>query len=94
MVMTHYESVKRKRHLVVWIVTVATCAAVVLTDLLVQPLHVRVLGLAASSGLAGAKYVTATAMCVTTFRWFRVAKPTQPITVQELRRAAGRHRVH
>ncbi len=88
--MTHTEAAKRKRDLVVWIVTVATCAAAVLLDLLVQPLQVRVVGLDISSGLTGTAYVAVTAMCLTTFFWFRTArKTTRRITVRELRQRAG-----
>ncbi len=92
--MTHAEAVKRRRHLVIWIVSVATCAAAVLLDLLVQRLHVRVVGLDISSGLTGTTYVAATAMCFTTFRWFRTTrKTTRRITVRELRqRAEGLNR--
>ena len=92
--MTHTEAVKRRRLLVVWVVTVVTCGGTVLLDLLLQPLNVRVVGLDVSSGLTGTAYVTATAMCFTTSRWFRAGrKAMRRITVRELRQRAGLHGV-
>ncbi len=88
MVVTQYDSVERRRLFVVWIVTVATCAAAVAADLLVEMPNLRILGFDVSTILTGATYVAATAMCVTTFRWFRTAAMSTPtITVWELRRA-------
>ncbi len=89
LVITHYEAVKRRQFFIGWIVAVATCAAVVLADLLIRPLHVRVMGLDVSSGLTGATYVAAAAMAAATFGWFRMApKRARRITVRELRERA------
>ena len=88
LVMPQYGSVERRRLFVVWIVTVATCAAAVAANLLVQMPYLQLLGFHISTDLTGATYVAATAMCVATFRWFRTApKRTTQITVRELRRA-------
>ena len=74
----------------------AISAAVVLVDLLVQPVHIHMWGRHLSSGLTGIAYTAAIAMCVTTFRWFRTApndhgqlKEPPQTTVRELRRRAS-----
>ena len=88
--MTHFDGVKRRRLLIVWIAAVATCATAVSANLLLQPLHLRLVGLDLSTGLTGVTYLSATAMCATPVRWFRMApRATRRITVQELRHQAA-----
>lgn len=85
---------KRRRRFIVWIVSVAVLASVVLAEVLLRPLHLRAMGFDVSGGLVAMSYLATAVACVTTFRWFRtVPKVTRRITVQELRtRATARSR--
>ena len=84
--MAHHEVEKRRRLFILWIVAVVICAAAVLTEALIAPLHLRLAGLEVSSMAAAAKYVSAAAVCLATFRWFLTApRGNRRITVMELR---------
>lgn len=81
---------KARRWVVAWVATGAICAAAAVAVWLIGSSHVRFLGFDVASGLKGTAYLSATVMCVTTVRWFRLTRRRPPrITVRELRERAG-----
>jgi len=84
---TYHEVEKRRRWFIVWIVAVVICATAVFAEVLLRLMHLRLAGLNVTSLLAVSKYVSAVAMCLTTFHWFLTAPSgNRLITVLELRR--------